>query len=89
MTPASQRLQGVKSDEAEFENKVVLALFSIFGLILIEGLFLAASGFLSKEISDFGINVVYPAFSPTVVVFLLASASYGVWKTREDRGASD
>lgn len=89
MAPTNQQLGGNQTDEAEFENKVVLTLISIFGLIIVEGLFLAGSGFLSDDWSDFGSNIVYPLFSPTVGVFFLGSAAYGVWKTRGQKEASD
>lgn len=76
-------LGGPPSEDTEFENNIVLVLFSIFGLIIFEGIFLAGSGFLPKAVDDFALNVVYPVFSPTVVVFLLVSTFYGVWKSRQ------
>lgn len=74
---------GPPSEDAEFENNIVLVLFFLFGLIILEGIFLAGSGFLPEAVDKFALDIVYPSFSPTVVVFLLVSTFYGVWKTRQ------
>lgn len=39
-------------------------------------------GFLSEAADQFAQDVVYPAFSPTVILFLLISSAYGLWKTK-------
>ncbi|GMH32605.1 hypothetical protein BSKO_00439 [Bryopsis sp. KO-2023] len=83
------RSGGPTTEEAQFESNVVSLLFFLFGLIFLEGLFLAAAGFLPEGVDDFALNVVYPAFSPTVGVFLLCSSFYGVWKTRTQKGEEE
>ncbi|CAI7837673.1 unnamed protein product [Closterium sp. NIES-53] len=37
-------------------------------------------GFLSEELDQMAMDVVYPAFSPTVAVFLLGATAYGAFK---------
>ncbi len=41
---------------------------------------LAMQGFLPESADQFAQDVVYPAFSPTVGVFLALSTAYGIWK---------
>lgn len=65
----------------KFENGVVSFLSLIFVFILLEGVFLAASGFLPESFDQFAQDVVYPSFSPTIVFFLVCSSLYGLWKT--------
>ncbi|CAI7776233.1 unnamed protein product [Closterium sp. NIES-53] len=65
---------------AEIETAVVASLGFVFVLIILEGLFLAAAGFLSEELDQMAMDVVYPAFSPTVAVFLLGATAYGAFK---------
>ena len=42
-------------------------------------------GFLPERLDRFAEAVLYPSFSPTVGVFLLCSAGYGLWKVRAPR----
>lgn len=75
----------------KFENGAVSFLAFLFFVILAEGVFLAASGFMSEEVDQFAQDVVYPAFSPTLIFFLVCSSLYGVWKTgggRKEDGTS-
>ena len=37
-------------------------------------------GFLPEAADQFAQDVVYPAFSPTLAVFLVCSTAYGLWK---------
>ncbi|CAI6006865.1 unnamed protein product [Closterium sp. NIES-65] len=37
-------------------------------------------GFLSEELDQLAMDLVYPAFSPTVAVFLLGATAYGAFK---------
>ena len=48
-------------------------------------------GFLPERLDRFAEAVLYPSFSPTVGVFLLCSAGYGLWKARAScsRGCID
>lgn len=72
---------GPQTPQQRFENGVVSFLAFLFFVILGEGVFLAASGFLSEEADKFAQNVVYPAFSPSMILFLASSTLYGLWKT--------
>jgi hypothetical protein len=55
-----------------------------FFFLLGEGVFLGGSGFLPPEVDEFALNVVYPAFSPSVLAFLGFAAIYGVWKAGQE-----
>jgi hypothetical protein len=59
---------------------VVGLLAILFFVILAEGIFLAASGFLPESLDQFAQDVVLPAFTPTVGVLLAISTLYGLWK---------
>lgn len=65
---------------SQLETAYVVALTFLVGVILVEGLALGASGFLPEEWDDFLVKSLYPAFSPTVGLFLLAASGYGVFK---------
>jgi hypothetical protein len=73
----------------QVETTVVQGLGLLFALILAEGIFLGASGFMSAEMDALAQDVVYPLFTPTLGVFLAGSSAYGLWKTREDTGSSN
>ncbi|CAM6107259.1 unnamed protein product [Calypogeia fissa] len=75
VSPADQRTR-------QIETAVVASLAFLFAVIFLEGLVLAGSGFLPEEWDEFAANLVYPAFTPSVGVFLAIAASYGLWKTR-------
>ena len=78
---------GPQTPIQQFENGVIGWLTFLFMLILGEGIFLGASGFLNEAADQFAQDVVYPAVSPTLGLFLLSSSLYGLWKTgagRED-----
>lgn len=83
ISPVVDQVYGQKplTPAQQAESKAVLILGLLFSLIILEGIFLAGSGFLSEGIDDFAAKYVYPAFSPTVVVFLSGSTAYGLWKT--------
>ncbi|KAK9909318.1 hypothetical protein WJX75_000435 [Coccomyxa subellipsoidea] len=42
-----------------------------------------SKGFLPESADQFAQDVIYPAFSPTVGVFLALSSLYGIWKSRQ------
>jgi len=77
------------SQMQQLETTVVQGLGLLFLLILAEGIFLGASGFMSAEMDQLATDVVYPLFSPTLAVFLAGSSLYGLWKTKEGDGESD
>jgi threonine/homoserine/homoserine lactone efflux protein len=74
-----------KPVESQYETAAVQFLGLLFLLILIEGVFLAGSGFLPDALDEFARTTVYSAFSPTLGVFLAGSTAYGLWKTRENK----
>ena len=49
---------------------------------VVEGLLVAGSGFLPDSADKFIVNFVFPAFTPSVGVFLLISVFYGLFKTK-------
>eukprot|EP00879_Flechtneria_rotunda_P025974 GHRR01027641.1.p1 GENE.GHRR01027641.1~~GHRR01027641.1.p1 ORF type:complete len:201 (+),score=87.21 GHRR01027641.1:180-782(+) len=65
----------------EAETKVIQVLFGFFGILLVEGLVLAGSGFLPTELDMFVQDVLYPSYSPQMLLFLGMSSAYGLWKT--------
>lgn len=73
---------GPMSEAQKFENSIISILSLLFLAILLEGIFLGASGFMSEAMDQFAQDVVYPMFSPTLGVFLAGSSAYGLWKTR-------
>ncbi|CAL8467828.1 g7366 [Coccomyxa elongata] len=68
---------------ASLEGSYLTVLGVAFLIIMLEGVFIAVSGFLPESADQFAQDVVYPAFSPTVGVFLALSTLYGIWKSRQ------
>lgn len=82
----NEQVEAMKSDEplkpeSQAETAIVTAMFFLFSAIILEGLVLAASGFLSEEVDAWIQDVLYPSYSPTVIVFLALSTLYGLFKT--------
>lgn len=67
---------------SQIESAYVVALGLFLGLIFVEGVALAASGFLPEDWDEFLVKSLYPSFTPTVGLFLVAAAGYGVFKYR-------
>ena len=76
---------GPLNEIQKFENGIITYLTIVFCVILAEGIYLAASGFLTPELDQFGMDIVYPAFAPTLGLFLVSSSLYGLWKTGSGR----
>jgi len=50
---------------------------------------LRLQGFMSESMDQFAQDVVFPAFTPTLGLFLAISTGYGLWKVRgreDERG---
>ncbi|KAJ0099534.1 hypothetical protein Patl1_19937 [Pistacia atlantica] len=60
------------------ESAFLLAWLGIGGVILLQGITLAASGFLPEELDKFFVKYLYPTFTPTVVLFVAGTVAYGV-----------
>eukprot|EP01024_Parvocaulis_polyphysoides_P023074 TRINITY_DN2133_c0_g5_i1.p2 TRINITY_DN2133_c0_g5~~TRINITY_DN2133_c0_g5_i1.p2 ORF type:complete len:176 (+),score=19.53 TRINITY_DN2133_c0_g5_i1:37-528(+) len=85
VSPVVEQVYG-SSEPTQAQSNETLAvnvLFAIGAVILVEGIFLAASGFLPQELDEFAQNIIYPIFSPTVVLLLAGSTAYGLWKSRQ------
>eukprot|EP01025_Chloroclados_australasicus_P060172 TRINITY_DN7697_c0_g1_i2.p2 TRINITY_DN7697_c0_g1~~TRINITY_DN7697_c0_g1_i2.p2 ORF type:complete len:181 (-),score=20.44 TRINITY_DN7697_c0_g1_i2:535-1041(-) len=87
VSPVVEQVYGDKEQTPAQKNEtlIVTGLLVLALIILIEGVFLAASGFFSDEVDQFAQNVIYPAFSPTVLLLLAGSTVYGLWKSRQQQ----
>eukprot|EP00250_Pteridium_aquilinum_P021351 c25097_g14_i2 orf=124-711(+) len=71
------------------ENAFVLSLTAVGILIFIEGIAVASSGLLPDKWDALVVKYVYPAFTPTVGLFLAGAVLYGVLKINQGGEKSD
>ncbi|VVB11904.1 unnamed protein product [Arabis nemorensis] len=71
------------------ENAFLLTWLALGALILIQGILLAASGFLPEELDKLFVKYVYPVFTPSVGLFVAGTTAYGVLKYIQNEKLKD
>ncbi|KAJ4953335.1 hypothetical protein NE237_030167 [Protea cynaroides] len=66
----SQQGESQSEEKTRNENAFLLTWLGLGSLILVEGIVLAASGFLPEEWDQFLVKYLYPSFTPTVFLFV-------------------
>ncbi|KAK7341062.1 hypothetical protein VNO80_23986 [Phaseolus coccineus] len=76
----SEEQEGKPQEEGKNESAFLLAMLGFGIVIFVEGIGLAASGFLPEEWDKIFVKYLYPSFTPTVLLFVAGTVSYGVFK---------
>ncbi|OIW08764.1 hypothetical protein TanjilG_16345 [Lupinus angustifolius] len=72
-----------------YETSFILAWLAFGAIILLEGIALAASGFLPEEWDKLFVKYLYPSFTPTVFLFFVGAVAYGVIKYLQNEKITD
>ncbi|CAK9318352.1 unnamed protein product [Citrullus colocynthis] len=76
-------------EQSRNESYFLLTWLGLGAVILVEGIVLAASGFLPEEWDKFFVKYLYPSFTPTVSLFVAGTVAYGVLKYLQNEKIND
>ncbi|CAK7337077.1 unnamed protein product [Dovyalis caffra] len=85
----SQQNEVKVEEQSRNESAFLLAWLGLGSIILVEGILLAASGFLPEEWDKFFVKYLYPSFTPTVGLFVAGTVAYGVLKYMQNENLKD
>ncbi|KAA0067684.1 protein LOW PSII ACCUMULATION 2 [Cucumis melo var. makuwa] len=79
----------VAKEQSRNESYFLLTWLGLGVVILVEGIVLAASGFLPEEWDRLFVKYLYPSFTPTVSLFVAGTVAYGVLKYLQNEKIKD